>query len=174
MFLRDTLHVLYQNTNYSVSRCKPFIDSTNYTYDNNGKLIAANKNLYLQRLANKQMFIDTNISGNNDNLSFEVKYKFNVLPKINEYVGVFGNYNTQPLQGEQNNQTRFILYNDSVYINTNSRAHGSPQFTFKHLADTVYVVQTNKQEQTVFGKQLKQIEGNIYNGEENISNIVFF
>ncbi len=174
MFLRDTLHVLYQNTNYSVSRCKPFIDSTNYTYDNNGKLIAANKNLYLQRLANKQMFIDTNISGNNDNLSFEVKYKFNVLPKINEYVGVFGNYNSAPMQGEQNNQTRFILYNDSVYININSKADNSPEYTFKHLEDTVYVVRIGKQEKTVYGKQLKQINGLISNGEENTSNIVFF
>ena len=86
-------------------------------------------------------------------------------------MGVFGNYNAQPLQGEQNNQTRFILYNDSVYININSKANDSPEYTFKHLEDTVYVVRTGKQEKTVYGKQLKQINGLISNGEENTSNI---
>ena len=103
----------------------------------------------------------------------EVKYKFNILPKTNAYVGVFGNYNSASWQGEQRNQTRFILYNDSVYVNTNSKADNSPKYTFKHLEDIIYVVRTGKQEQTVYGKQLKQIEGTVSNGDENTSNIVF-
>lgn len=44
----NTLHVNYNNVNYSVLQCAPFTDTTNYTYDESGQLIGANENVYLE------------------------------------------------------------------------------------------------------------------------------
>lgn len=55
---RDALHVQYMNIKYSVLQCKPFTDTTNYTYDENGRLIAANENLYLESTGTQWILTD--------------------------------------------------------------------------------------------------------------------
>ena len=57
IFALDTLHVRYNNVNYSVLNCEPFTDTTNYTYDENGRLIGANENIYLKGTGTQ--YIDT-------------------------------------------------------------------------------------------------------------------
>ena len=61
--LTDTLHLRYNNTTYSV--CEPFTDTTNYTYDNDGRLIGADENLWIQ--STNGGYIDTGIVLNSDN-----------------------------------------------------------------------------------------------------------
>ena len=48
IFVKNTLHVRYNNVEYSVLQCAPFTDTTNYTYDESGRLIGANENVYLE------------------------------------------------------------------------------------------------------------------------------
>ena len=47
-FVKNTLHVRYNNVEYSVLQCAPFTDTTNYTYDESGRLIGVNENVYLE------------------------------------------------------------------------------------------------------------------------------
>lgn len=54
---QDTLHILYKNTEYSVLQCQPFTDTVNYTYDENGRLIGAVENAYLESTGTQ--YIDT-------------------------------------------------------------------------------------------------------------------
>ena len=56
-FVKNTLHVRYNNMEYSVLQCTPFTDTTNYTYDESGRLIGANENLYLESTGTQ--YIDT-------------------------------------------------------------------------------------------------------------------
>ena len=58
-FVKNTLHVRYNNMEYSVLQCTQFTDTTNYTYDESGRLIGANENLYLQN--NGKAWINTGI-----------------------------------------------------------------------------------------------------------------
>ena len=48
IFVKNTLHVRYNNVEYSVLQCAPFTDTTNYTYDESGRLIGVNENVYLE------------------------------------------------------------------------------------------------------------------------------
>ena len=57
IFIQNTLHIRYNNINYSVLSCHPFTDTTNYIYDENGRLIAANENIYLESTGTQ--WIDT-------------------------------------------------------------------------------------------------------------------
>lgn len=45
-FNYNSLHIKYNDTIYDV--IEPFTDTTNYTYDETGRLIGANKNIYLE------------------------------------------------------------------------------------------------------------------------------
>ena len=54
---KNTLHVKFNNIVYDV--IEPFTDTTNYTYDENGRLIGANENLYLEN--NGKAWINTGI-----------------------------------------------------------------------------------------------------------------
>ena len=47
-FVQKTLHVRYNGGDYSVVDCAPFKDTLNYTYDEDGRLIGANENMYLE------------------------------------------------------------------------------------------------------------------------------
>ena len=54
-FNTNSLHIKYNGTVYDV--IEPFTDTTNYTYDENGRLIAANENIYLESTGTQ--WIDT-------------------------------------------------------------------------------------------------------------------
>ena len=54
-FNTNSLHIKYNGTVYDV--IEPFTDTTNYTYDENGRLIAANCNIYLESTGTQ--YIDT-------------------------------------------------------------------------------------------------------------------
>ena len=56
-FVKNTLHVRYNNMEYSVLQCTPFTDTTKYAYDEFGRLIGANENLYLESTGTQ--YIDT-------------------------------------------------------------------------------------------------------------------
>ena len=65
-------------------------------------------------------YIDTEVSGNNSNLSLDIEYSWNSLPETGVYAYIFGSYNS-----EQDNTTRIIQYGDSIsYFNINSKATG--------------------------------------------------
>lgn len=69
-------------------------------------------------------FIDTGVSGNNDNLKIEAKF---TMLDFSSYAGVFGNY-----AGEQSKCWRLLLTNvdnNSYYATTNIRAQGSDGVT---------------------------------------------
>ena len=54
---KNTLHVKFNNIVYDV--IEPFTDTTNYTYDESGRLIGTNENVYLQN--NGKAWINTEI-----------------------------------------------------------------------------------------------------------------
>ncbi|MBP3545472.1 MAG: hypothetical protein J6J82_04175 [Alphaproteobacteria bacterium] len=54
-FNTNSLHIKYNGTVYDV--IEPFTNTTNYTYDENGRLIAANENAYLESTGTQ--YIDT-------------------------------------------------------------------------------------------------------------------
>lgn len=61
-FNTNSLHIKYNGTVYNV--IEPFTDTTNYTYDENGRLIGANNNLYLESTGTQ--WIDTGFIANQD------------------------------------------------------------------------------------------------------------
>lgn len=63
-FNTNSLHIKYNGTVYDV--IEPFTDTTNYTYDENGRLIAANENIYLENVGKQYLctglFPDLNLT----------------------------------------------------------------------------------------------------------------
>ena len=95
----------YPLCQYSVS-CNPgYINSgtLNHIYSDKN-LLWVHPDVYLQ--SSGTQYIDTGVSGNNDNLRFEVKYQWVTFPGSSNYLGVFGNY----AGAEDTNTTRLIQY----------------------------------------------------------------
>ena len=85
-FVKNTLHVRYNNVEYSVLQCAPFTDTTNYTYDESGRLIGADKNIYLESAGTQ--WIDTGLFATQDT---SVKFMIHVYHTPNFYISlVFG------------------------------------------------------------------------------------
>ncbi len=170
-FKQDSLHIKYNGTVYDVT--PPFADTTNYTYDENGRLIGANENVFLQNQPKKYMPIDTGIPGNNDNLSFELRYKWIVLPARNIYIGLFGNYPAAGMQAEEYNVTRFLFYNNEFYVNINTRAANSNSCQHTNTTNEIYTAQFSKTKRNINMEQLTCGYSNI-TGLENTTNIFLF
>lgn len=82
---------------------------------------------------NKSM-IETDILGNNSNLSFEIKYAWSQLPGNGAYANLFTSY-----QSENHITTRIIQYgSDSTYFNINSKAASSAKLNKKRSANVIY------------------------------------
>lgn len=78
--------------------------------------------------------IDTNVKGNNSNLSFEVKYSWNKLPSSGSYVAIFNSY-----QSESSITTRILQYGPSrTFFNLNSKAGGSGVLDKARAINTIY------------------------------------
>ena len=84
-FVKNTLHVRYKDTEYSVLQCAPFTDTTNYTYDESGRLIGANENLYLESTGTQ--WIDTGLFATQDT---SVKFMIHVYHTPGYISLVFG------------------------------------------------------------------------------------
>ena len=54
--LTDTLHIKHDNKTYFL--CEPFTDTENYTYDENGRLIDADENLWLKNTKTNAILTD--------------------------------------------------------------------------------------------------------------------
>ena len=75
VFINDSLHLRIGSTTYSVINCaEGFVDTENYTYDENGRLIGADEDLYLQSTGTQ--WIDTDIIADSGTRT-EFDYKFN-------------------------------------------------------------------------------------------------
>ena len=84
-FVKNTLHVRYNNMEYSVLQCAPFTDTTNYTYDESGRLIGANENIYLESTGTQ--WIDTGLYGDQDS---SAKVSVQVYDNGNYHSLIFG------------------------------------------------------------------------------------
>ena len=94
----NTLKLKVADTTYSV--CEPFVDTENYTYDENGRLIDADENLYLK--ATGTQYIDTTYIAN-PNTKVYADYKMNTKT-AQQYI--FGRYES----GTQNKYLCFAGY----------------------------------------------------------------
>ncbi len=72
VFINDSLHLRVGSTTYSVINCaEGFVDTENYTYDENGRLIGADENLWAQNKS--YAYIDTGFTANGNT---RIKTKF--------------------------------------------------------------------------------------------------
>ena len=83
--LTNTLHVKYNNQTYSL--CEPFVDTENYTYDANGRLIGADEDLYLQSTGTQ--YIDTEFR---PNLNSYMKIDFYHNQSARSHIAVVSRY----------------------------------------------------------------------------------
>lgn len=79
--------------------------------------------------------IDTGISGDNNNLSFEVKYEWTELPSTGKYAYILGNH-----INEDSNTTRLLQYGNNItYLNLNTKAqNGTTQYRMNRTVNTIY------------------------------------
>ena len=173
-FVKNTLHVRYNSIEYSVLQCEPFTDTTNYTYDESGQLIGANENLYLEKKYSQAPFINTGIIGDKDNLSFNIKYKFQNVPKPNEWAVLFGNKISNPGTQDDHNVYMIVFFNNTARIFTNSAENGFPTYTLRLKNNEFYDMYISQQEIILNGNQLQKDSGIIRVGEKNTSNIALF
>ena len=109
--------------------------------------------------------IDTGVSGNNDNLSFCIKYQ---LLSFKSYGGIFGNYNA-----EADNCWRLLQTNtdnDSYYTSINTAASSSTRIIIPK--NVVNEIELNKEKIVINGTPTtitKKTKGN-----ENTTNIAIF
>lgn len=80
-------------------------------------------------------YINTGISGNNNNLSFNITYEWIELPVTNQYLYVFGNK-----IDEESNSTRILQFgNDITYINLNTKTgEGTSTLRWNRTINTKY------------------------------------
>ena len=79
-------------------------------------------------------FINTEVLGNNNNLSFDIEYSWTELPASGVYKNVFSAYSS-----EDDKTTRIIQYGISrTYFNNNSKADGSPYLNLSRSVNTIY------------------------------------
>ena len=89
---------------------------------------------YIKSTSEGGQWIDTGITGNNDNLKIRVKYAWSTVPATGYYGYVIGSYNS-----ENYNSTRILQYGPSTtYLNLNNRASNSHSYTGTRIADTIY------------------------------------
>ena len=118
--LTDTLHIKYDDTTYSL--CEPFTDTVNYTYDNDGRLISADENLWLkvppQQTPNKVVIYSKIHPGPN------IKTQMGI--KLLRYAGtmLYGNY-----IAENNSYRFFSTSNGTMYFDlAGARISANNQF----------------------------------------------
>ena len=132
-FNLNSLHIKYNDKVYDV--IEPFTDTTNYTYDENGRLIAANENIYLESTGTQ--WIDTYywpIAGT----SMETEGKVTKIGKNQNFAGTIGSRKTGnfvrapqmyfgPLTCDKYGNATY-LFNDyhvtNVRISINDRVYG--------------------------------------------------
>ena len=83
---KNTLHVKFNNIVYDV--IEPFTDTTNYTYDESGRLIGANENVYLESTGTQ--WIDPMVMSS-DNMAYETSIAFTRTDK-EQIIGIGGDY----------------------------------------------------------------------------------
>ena len=113
--------------------------------------------------------IDTGVPGNNDDLSFEIKYEWTRLPSNGSYLYVFGNY-----VNEETDVTRIVQYGSSTtYSEVNKRA-SAPQYTYSEgrSANTIYIEKLSNDSYEVNGNSVRMNGKAI--GNANASNIFLF
>ena len=107
-FVKNTLHVRYNNVEYSVLQCVPFTDTTNYTYDEFGRLIGANKKNYLE--GNGTQWISTKILPS-------ISLKTHIGVKMNKATGnlIFGRQD----KIKDLETYRLFNYQEKIYFDIN-------------------------------------------------------
>lgn len=130
-------------------------------------LVWVNSGVYLR--SDGGQYINTGVNGNNDNLRFEIKYEWVNMPELNEYRGIFGNYNN----GEQENVTRLIQFGNSrLHYNLNTKASDSSVLNQNRTTGKVYVDYLDKSKFVTNGieKSVKSEKATIANNK----NILLF
>ena len=86
--------------------------------------------------------INTLVNGNNDNLSFEIKYEWIELPETGKYAYIFGNY-----VNENTNTTRLLQFSRyTTYSNINTKAAGGTNYLdpYTRELNTIYLDKVSK------------------------------
>ena len=132
-FNTDSLHIKYNDTVYDV--IDPFVDTTNYTYDTDGRLIGANENIYLESTGTQ--WIDTDywpIAGT----SMETEGEVNKSGGNQNFAGTSGSRKTGnfirapqmyfgPLTYASTGHATYLFNSyhiTNVYISVNDRVNG--------------------------------------------------
>lgn len=91
-----------------------------------------NKIEYIEKTSTE--YLETNVKGNNNNLSFEVQYEWLKLPSDGVYSNIFTSY-----ESENHNTTRIIQYGSKrTFFNINSKADGSSFLEFEREINKIY------------------------------------
>lgn len=167
-----TARVYWKDDAYPVCEykmnCNPgyfYTGDINYSISDK-KLVWVNPKTYLRGFGGQ--YIDTGISGNNDNLKFEVKYEWVNMPDSTSYRGVFGNYSGS----ESANVTRLIQYGSSrTHANLNTAAEQSDNISQTKNAGEVFV---DYLDGSVYKSGDETIELDAGKGTENNNNILLF
>ncbi|MBQ2017313.1 MAG: hypothetical protein II208_02165, partial [Alphaproteobacteria bacterium] len=144
---------------FSTGKINSIITDTNVLW--------VNPDVYLR--SNGEQYLDTGVSGNNDNLKFEVKYEWVNMPNANEYLGIFGNYN-----GNENaNVTRLIQYgNTRIHYNLNTQAGDSDDTSVNKNSGVIYVETLDKS--SFVSKNIKRTLSAQKTNVNNDGNILLF
>lgn len=119
-FNTNSLHIKYNGTVYNV--IEPFTDTTNYTYDENGRLIGANENIYLENI--DKAWIDTGILPSLNLLTHISVYALNYTGNV-----IYGTVEPKDAPVKDVETYRLFNYNGRIYFDINgmtNRLIGEP------------------------------------------------
>ena len=178
IFIQNTLHIRYNNINYSVFSCHPFTDTTNYIYDENGRLIAANENIYLESTGTQ--LIDTeHVPTLVTRSELELKFSDN-NKKSDEYsyfFGIYDYYDTKSSYGlnfGKNNQFYEIFPWLCAYSGSGGPSWcGVPQgrpltITVEEKTTKQLVILDAKNNLLRYGNQTKELQGRKTTEKESV------
>ncbi len=122
--LTNTLYVKYNDQTYSL--CEPFVDTENYTYDENGRLIGADERLWLK--SDGGSYVDTGFIADNASRIYAKIY--------NDRTSCF----FCSRQGQQNQSFGFLWTADNL-IRTD---YGKSQAYNIEATSGIYIIDKNK------------------------------
>lgn len=113
-FNTDSLHIKYNDTVYDV--IAPFVDTTNYTYDTDGRLIGANENIYLENI--DKAWIDTGILPSLNLLTHISVYALNYTGNV-----IYGTGGPKDAPVIDVETYRLFNFNGKIYFDINGVAN---------------------------------------------------
>ena len=124
---------------------------------------------YAKSSSDGGQWIDTGVSGDNNNLKIKVRYSWGSVPASGVYGYILGSY-----IGEHYNTTRMLQYGASTtYLNLNTKgSDGTTVYTGTRVADTIYDETITKTSYVTNGSELPMTS--TLNGNENNQTMYLF